>query len=331
MSIEQIDPADDVRLAEAYEVVVASAIGEYDTPYSWHEFTVSATTPDPWTEHVLLLARDGRGEPCGAADVALPCRDNTGYAWLESWFGPDWVSSTLADELIGHVRELVRARDRQILAAEATWDLETTTSPERDLLERHGFELGIEDGHRILDLPADPAALDRLAADAARHHDGYSLQTWCGRCPEEWVEEYARLRARLLEEAPRGEMQYGAEDFDADRVRHEEDDLAAQDRVSYTTVAWHADRTLAGHSQLIVPGTDPANAYQWDTLVLPEHRGHRLGVALKARNLHQAGAALGTRSRLHTWNAVENGPMVAVNEQLGYRLVEYVGEFQCRL
>lgn len=41
---------------------------------------------------------------------------------------------------------------------------------------------------------------------------------------------------------------------------------------------------MAGHTHLVIPGTDQVNAYQWDTLVLPEHRGHRFGLALKARH-----------------------------------------------
>ncbi|MPZ93961.1 MAG: GNAT family N-acetyltransferase, partial [Propionibacteriales bacterium] len=31
---------------------------------------------------------------------------------------------------------------------------------------------------------------------------------------------------------------------------------------------------------------------------------------------------------IHTWNAEVNGPMVAVNEQLGFRPVEQFGEWQ---
>ena len=61
-------------------------------------------------------------------------------------------------------------------------------------------------------------------------------------------------------------------------------------------------------------------AYQQDTLVLREHRGHGLGLALKAathagpRRRVARGCAPSGRGTPTT-----NGPMIAVNEALGYR------------
>jgi hypothetical protein len=34
---------------------------------------------------------------------------------------------------------------------------------------------------------------------------------------------------------------------------------------------------------------------------------------------------------VHSWNAEENGPMVAINDALGFRPVEYVAEMQRKL
>ena len=85
------------------------------------------------------------------------------------------------------------------------------------------------------------------------------------------------------------------------------------------------------HTQLIidvVPGRDPGKVFQDDTLVLPRHRGHRLGLALKVANLRAVQRAHPDRRVLHTWNAEENGPMVAVNNAMGFRPVERLGEYQ---
>jgi GNAT superfamily N-acetyltransferase len=79
---------------------------------------------------------------------------------------------------------------------------------------------------------------------------------------------------------------------------------------------------------LVVAGTDPGRAYQWDTLVLPEHRGHRLGLALKVANLARMQAGHPDRTELHTFNAEDNPPMAAVNDALGFRAVERMGEWQ---
>jgi hypothetical protein len=68
---------------------------------------------------------------------------------------------------------------------------------------------------------------------------------------------------------------------------------------------------------------------QSGTLVLPAHRGHRLGLAIKVANLRQLQAAIDDTPRLlHTFNAGVNAPMLAVNAQLGFRPVEVEEEWQ---
>lgn len=58
---------------------------------------------------------------------------------------------------------------------------------------------------------------------------------------------------------------------------------------------------------------------QWDTVVLPEHRGHRLGMAVKAANILQVRESEPTATAIITWNAEENRHMLRVNEELGFR------------
>jgi len=77
-----------------------------------------------------------------------------------------------------------------------------------------------------------------------------------------------------------------------------------------------------------VPAYDPGVVYQWDTLVLPAHRGHRLGLALKVANLRTVQDAHPERTDVRTFNADANTYMVAVNEAIGFTAVEYVGEWQ---
>src|SRR5690606_6524998 len=96
---------------------------------------------------------------------------------------------------------------------------------------------------------------------------------------------YAHLKGLLSVEAPMGELEFEPEKWDVQRLRDEEDEAAAQGRTLYTTIALAPDGEVAGHTQLAVPSHDPGRAYQWDTLVLRKHRGHRLGLALKVANL----------------------------------------------
>ncbi|WP_414172544.1 GNAT family N-acetyltransferase [Clavibacter tessellarius] len=67
--------------------------------------------------------------------------------------------------------------------------------------------------------------------------------------------------------------------------------------------------------------------YQQDTLVLAEHRGHRLGMLLKVENLLLLAREAPGADRVVTWNADENRPMLAVNEALGFRHVGTSGSW----
>jgi hypothetical protein len=84
------------------------------------------------------------------------------------------------------------------------------------------------------------------------------------------------------------------------------------------------DGVFGGYSMLLVPhGAD--HGWQDDTLVMPEHRGHRLGAALKSANY----AGLPDRiCSVHTWTAPTNIAMHHTNTALGFRVVEHMYEVE---
>ena len=57
---------------------------------------------------------------------------------------------------------------------------------------------------------------------------------------------------------------------------------------------------------------------QDDTLVLKEHRGHRLGMLLKVANLEFLQRERPGHPAVTTFNAAENEHMLAVNDALGF-------------
>ncbi|KAA1422307.1 GNAT family N-acetyltransferase [Mumia zhuanghuii] len=330
MRIEEIDPDDDSALAAFHaheERVVATR--PYGTNWTLPELTVAVRTDDPWTSRTLLWARHDDGDVIATGLLEVPLRDNTETAWIDVATAPEHRDAVGA--FFEHLKQRVRGIGRGRLESVAKWAPGDEEGPDAKILRVHGFRLGLIEAQRVLDLPPDREHLAGLAERAAPHHAAYALRTWRGPVPDEVLEDYAAMRAVMAVEAPSGDMGWEKEDFPPERVRTEEAELAAQQRTPWTTVAVAPDGTLAGHSQIIVPATDPQNAYQWDTLVLTDHRGHRLGLAMKARNLLAAADELGPRTLLHTWNAAENAPMVSVNEALGFRLAAMTGEFRCDL
>ncbi len=138
-------------------------------------------------------------------------------------------------------------------------------------------------------------------------------------------------RVLLLESRERVELELEPEVFTPERIRADEEVFAASGRTKYTTVALAADGAVAGYSEIVVPRHDPGRAYQWGTLVRRADRGHRLGLATKAHNLAWVQREEPDLRLLVTFNAEVNVHMVGVNEQLGFRPVERLGEFQRQL
>ena len=71
---------------------------------------------------------------------------------------------------------------------------------------------------------------------------------------------------------------------------------------------------------------------QWDAPsfgVHTDHRGHGLGLAIKAHNLRLC-ASVNPTTRVYTWNAAENTHMRDINRRLGCQVVAVSGEWERR-
>jgi GNAT superfamily N-acetyltransferase len=238
--------------------------------------------------------------------------------------------------LAAHLERVARARGRSVLVGEVSFAYDAGPAgagedgPE--FARAVGYDLALGDVQRMLELPVDDALLDRLAAGAAPYHTAYTLRSWAGPVPEELLEGWARLTASLVTEAPTGELDVEPEAVSPEAVREGEALSARQGRTRWNTVALTADGEVVAYSDLATTVHEPERAYQWGTLVRRDHRGHRLGVAVKVANLRLLQAeGPATLRTMVTWNAEVNGPMIAVNELLGFTPVARLGEFQKRI
>lgn len=327
-AIEQLDVTDDAAVAEFYAIQSASLADPYATLWTLPEVLAVMRRTQPYFERLWWSARDDAGRVVGWGAVDLPLAENTTLAEVDGGVAPLDRGKGHGRAILLHVLDVARKAGRRSVIAGTSWAWGEDGNAGRHLLETAGLTLRETDAQRVLDLPVPVDRLDRLAAEAAPHHADYELAGWSGPCPDRWVHQYAVLVALMGDEAPTGDLEVEAHKVDAQRVRDAEVELVAQRRLAFTTIALAKDGTVAGHTQIVVPETDTANAYQWDTLVLREHRGHRLGLALKVHNHRAAATALEPRRLMHTWNSLSNDPMVRVNEALGYRPVRRHGNFQ---
>jgi GNAT superfamily N-acetyltransferase len=164
------------------------------------------------------------------------------------------------------------------------------------------------------------------------HHEGYRIESHPDGVPEELHASLVELLNQLAVDAPTGDIDFEAGRMTVEIYREQMERRRRSGREVLVTVALK-DGAVVAHSTLSVParGKELPHLNQWGTFVHREHRGHRLGLAVKAANLRLVQKLFPERTLLHTTNSPANGPMVAINEQIGFRQREVMGEFLHRL
>ena len=337
MELVEVDPRDEAAFAEWF--AVTDAVEQHLRPgepgWLLHEeraFSLDGQRPGTDDACELVAVRDG-GRLVGAARLELPQVDNRHAAEVLMSVLPSerrrGAGRLLADEL----ERRARAHGRDTLMAYAD---EPPTGDGGAVVRAVAAALGWQvvqvDVRRDLDLPLEPARVAGLEADCRAHAVDYDLRTWWDRTPDELLEDRARLDTDFSVDVPKDELDRRPEVWDGARVRRNEARSAAMDRTYVATGAVHRPTgRMVGFTEVGLARSDPRRAFQWGTMVLSSHRGHRLGLLLKLLVLQELAAASPATRCVSTWNAQENGPMIAVNEALGARTNGRVLALQRRL
>lgn len=291
---------------------------------------------------VAVLDRPG-GEAPTADDVvafgflAMTLKDNTHTADVYVGVHPDHRRQGIGAALAARVEEAAADAGRTTFFGWSTSPREAAAD-EQAVVPATGagrlpadvagvrFALGrgytVEQVERMsrLDLPVDPGKLAAFEAEArTAAGSDYRTHTWEG-IPEEWHEGYAQLMTRMTTDVPQGDLDFGEETWDAERVRVYLEERDASGQRLLTTLVEHvpSGEIVAGTSFLLQDGK-PAFVFQEETIALKSHRGHRLGMLVKAVNLRELAARYPQTERVHTFNAEENAHMLAINVALGFR------------
>lgn len=195
--------------------------------------------------------------------------------------------------------------------------------PAAQMLLRRGFELGQVERMSVLELGVEHDDALRGLRDGAREVAGadYRCVSWSYPTPDEFIDGYAVLKARMSTDAPQGDLAEEEQVWDAKRVREELEAtaIARGDSVLVGAVQHVPTGELVAFSELQRMDDGTRRADQEDTLVVREHRGNRLGTLVKAENLLAWRELHPDVERVYTYNAEENRPMLNVNEALGFR------------
>jgi GNAT superfamily N-acetyltransferase len=317
MKIEQVGlgPADTGKIRACFEVsLAAERVDEPAGPwFTERPFTGWLTVGWDGNPREAWLATD-QGSAVGWYRLELPVRENADQAYLNIVVHPAGRRRGLGRALLQHAAGRAAATGRTVLNGAAR-----DGSPGEAFARVAGAKPGLVEVQRVLDIGRlEQGKLAGLRGPAERAAAGYSLVSWVGPVPEEYIEQTAAVYNGMAD-APR-DAEITHEAWDAQRVRERVNGLRPQYAMhDYAVAARHEDTgELAGLTEVSVDPADPGWGFQVFTVVRREHRGHRLGLLLKIAMMELLATTEPQLERIVTWNGQTNEHMIAVNEAMGY-------------
>jgi GNAT superfamily N-acetyltransferase len=254
----------------------------------------------------------------------MPLADNLDLAFVWLSVHPGHRRRGVGGALLREGESIAAEHGRGTLMAETEWP-EGGHDDAEGFASRRGYVVGQTVLRSSMSLPADRDALAALAGA----EDDYVVESFVDHIPEAWLEDRAVLQQRMSTDAPVDDLALEEEAWDADRLRETFARTIASGRRVVESAARHVPTgRLVAFTTVAVSAGSPDLGFQQDTLVLREHRGHGLGLRLKAANALLLMDELPGVTSIRTWNAASNDHMLAVNRRLGYRVDGYSREWQ---
>ncbi|MGF3054028.1 GNAT family N-acetyltransferase [Microbacterium sp. YY-03] len=194
---------------------------------------------------------------------------------------------------------------------------------------RHGYSLEQVERKSLFDLQGDLSAVDRIGREARVAASAYEVVQWMLPTPAEFVAGYCLMKERMVTDAPSADMEFDEESWDEARLRKMESRILDGERTQLVTAARHrVTGELCAFNELNIPLDHTLTTHQNDTLVLSDHRGHRLGALVKSAGILRLREIAPDSPRIITWNAEENRPMLSINEELGFYPAAHIGAWK---
>ncbi len=290
------------------EVVAADAPEEPEWQDAMIRENLAVAMPG---EQRIAWVVEENGELLGYAGLQLLGYDTPGSAVLDAFTRPSARRRGVGRMLLTEAVRYCAARGRDSLSVEVIGG-----TPAVPFYEAHGFRCELVEQRNLLELAT--VDWDNMA-EMAKRVTGYHLEYFPGGPPDHLLTSYAN--AKMVIRSPNGADSTWRPGFEEGRLRDSLSTLQARGLRPYVVFAIHSGSGMvAGLTELVVPAPHPYRADQYDTLVVPGHRGYGLGLAMKARML------LGLRDDepqlvdVQTWHQHhESEPMLRVNAEIGFR------------
>ncbi|MDQ3628295.1 MAG: GNAT family N-acetyltransferase [Actinomycetota bacterium] len=329
MHIEEVDPRalGDATAAGVADILTAAAAHDVPGSRPAHPDSVRLRKRYGWGDDGrvgwMAVAHD-RDRLVGTVAVMLPARDNLHLAYVWTTVHPDARRDGVGGDLLERAESWAVARGRRTVTGFAVRD-----GPGAAFAASRGYTSGLDNALRTLALHDSPTPWSDLR-DASLSPD-HELVRMAGATDESLLPDLVPVYEGISD-APTGEIDVQPETYDVQTVRSYEQAMLARSQRMYRVLARRRrDGAWGGHTIAVVDAFVDAWAFQEDTAVLAAHRGHRLGLAMKADLYAWLSESEPQVRQVLTFNAESNAHMLAINEAMGFELVARSVQVQRKL
>ena len=318
MQITHVNPAEDANeLAAAYPAFRAGSLEAkpgFPAPGRTRLRTRAIGRRGQFSQTLAAVATDGT--VLGIGIYGGEFERNLDLAWI-NLFVPEQARQQGADvALMEQACEIAAADGRTRISTQLSAAISPDTFAEK---------LGARNQGTVLAAKLDLAAIDHdqyaAWAEPSAHNARYRLVRWSDRCPDELAESYCAARDAMHDQ-PADEFAYEFARTELGQMRADEEHLIRYGARHQVLAAVDDAGQVAGFAEFVTYPDEPEVVDIWSTGVARGHRGHGLGLRLKAaatlwmRELHPAARWVDTA------NHEGNAPMIRINQTLGYQPTE---------
>ena len=309
-----------------YRVAAAIELEEFPddepAPYEFHlnRWRTGSTPHGQITRHYV---EDGGEVTAFMFTGRWPIDDPTN-SFVVVWVHPDHRRKGTGKALLARAIDLLEPHGVEKVIVDVD-----DGSPWVPAMERLGFKKSLTDKRgrlQISDLDLD--LMDSWIARARERASEYDIVHLTSPIPEEYLERWCEM-TNVMNTAPMEDLEIADHLMTPERWRADERLRETRGDIYLAAGALHRPSgRFAGFSEIYVQRYHPKQALQHDTGVDPDHRNRGLGRWLKAEMIKRLVRDHPEVERVDTWNAGSNAPMLAINDEMGFRPVLLTHAYQ---